>query len=276
VDEVVPHSPSARLVSKLDQYDKITAINGQKVESPEKFYSLILGQFQQEIKLDLLSRNGINRSVYLTPVSTEEFRDLTYNYRVEMARAQVDKLSDGKIAYFHLSQITPKSLDHFEAELLKYSKGRDGMILDLRGNIGGTEHDRLIQILSRRKYISHRPRHGKPGFDADVVVPPNLTVLIDERTSSDAEIVAQGIRELGLGEIVGVRSYGAVIGTEQKTLLNGATLSIPSVGWFSMSGDNLENNGVQPDFVIPLDLTAADKGEDNQLKEATERLLQRM
>jgi tricorn protease len=214
--------------------------------------------------------------VYLTPVTTDEFRDLTYSHRIETARKQVRDQSKDKIAYFHLGQITPKSLDHFEAELLKYARGREGMILDLRGNIGGAAHDRLIQVLSRREYISHKPRHGLPGFDGSVIVPPKITVLIDENTSSDAEIVAQGIRELGLGEIVGVRSYGAVIGTEQHTLLNGATLSIPTVGWFSMTGDNLENNGVQPDFVIPLDLTSAEKGEDNQLKEATERLLHRL
>ncbi len=276
VADVVPHSPSSRLISKVDKHDKITAVNGTKLESSEDIYSHLLGQAQQEVKLDLISRNGISRSVYLTPVTTDEYRELTYKEKVEQLRSQVSQQSRGKIAYFHLGQITPKSLDRFEAELLKYAEGRQGLILDLRGNIGGAAHDRLINILSRREYISHRPRHGSPGYDGSAVVPPHITVLIDERTSSDAEIVAQGIRELGLGEIVGQRSYGAVIGTEQHTLLNGATLSIPTVGWFSMTGDNLENNGVQPDFVIPLDLTAAEKGEDNQLKETVERMLGRL
>lgn len=275
VDKVLPQSPSSRLVSRIEKTDKITSVNGDKLQSSEDIYALLLGQAQREVKLEVMSRNGITRPVYLTPVSTEEFRELAYNYRVESAREMVSEQSDDKIAYFHLSQITPRSLDRFEAELLKYAQGREGLILDLRGNVGGAAHDRLIQILSRREYISHRPRHGKPGFDGSVVVPPHITVLIDEQTSSDAEIVAQGIRELKLGEIVGVRSYGAVIGTEQHTLLNGATLSIPTVGWFSMSGDNLENNGVLPDFVIPLDLTSAEKGDDNQLREATQRLMQR-
>lgn len=74
---------------------------------------------------------------------------------------------------------------------------------------------------------------------------------------------------------MGTPTYGAVIGAEKCQLPNGSTMSIPTLGWYDLQGNNLENRGVQPDHVIPLNLTRAEKGEDNQLEAAIQLLLGR-
>lgn len=157
-------------------------------------------------------------------------------------------------------------------ELRQYGSGKQALIVDVRGNSGGSEHDRFLQLLARKQYITHKPRTGVAGEDAPLAVPGPVALLVDERTSSDAEILAQGFRELKIGEIIGVTTHGAVIGTEVQPLLDGSTLKIPTVGWFTLAGQNLENHGVSPDVAVPRDLNRADRGEDNQLDEAIQRV----
>jgi tricorn protease len=147
------------------------------------------------------------------------------------------------------------------------------LILDIRGNVGGANHDKLLEFLSRKSYVTHKPRHGSPGQDSPAATDVPIVLLIDERTTSDAEIFAQGFRELGLGTIIGTATYGAVLGTEHHTLIDGSTFTLPSVGWYTIKGDALENQGVAPDSAIPLDLTRFERGEDSQLEEAVKFLM---
>jgi tricorn protease len=147
------------------------------------------------------------------------------------------------------------------------------LILDIRGNVGGANHDKLLEFLSRKSYVTHRPRYGSPGQDSPVAADVPIVLLIDELTTSDAEIFAQGFRELGLGTIIGTTTYGAVLGTEHHNLIDGATFTLPSVGWYTLQGEALENRGVAPDSAVSLDLTRLERGEDNQLEEAVKFLM---
>lgn len=271
--EILPGSPAARSISDIREFDKITAVNGVKLESRVDPFRPFYGTVGREVRIDLINRSGLTRSVALTPLAPAEHRHLVEQSRIAQSRARVDKLSNGRIAYFKLSQISPKALDRFETELREFADGKKGIIIDIRGNVGGAEHDRLLAMLARRGYIEHRPRYGQSGVDAALAVDAPIALLIDERTSSDGEIVAQGFQELGLGETIGVTTMGAVIGTESIPLLDGGWLSIPTVGWYSLGGVNLENRGVSPTVAVPFDLNAAEKGEDNQLMEAVARIL---
>ena len=99
-----------------------------------------------------------------------------------------------------------------------------------------------------------------------------MTVLQNERSASNAEMFPEGFRTLGLGKIVGVPTYGAVIGTGAYRLLDGSTLRTPSFGVFTAKGISFENYGVQPDIYI--DNTPADflAGHDRQIEKAVDSL----
>jgi tricorn protease len=67
-------------------------------------------------------------------------------------------------------------------------------------------------------------------------------------------------------------TYGAVIGTGSFTLLDGETLRTPGSGVTTARGEDMENYGVVPDFVIdntPPDFLA---GHDRQVEKAIEVL----
>ena len=94
----------------------------------------------------------------------------------------------------------------------------------------------------------------------------------NERSTSDAEVFPDGIRTLKLGKVVGVTTYGAVIGTGSYRLLDGSQIRTPSFGVYTASGISFENYGVQPDVLVdngPADFLA---GHDRQIEKAVEVL----
>jgi tricorn protease len=99
-----------------------------------------------------------------------------------------------------------------------------------------------------------------------------MVVMQNERSASDAEMFPDGFRALGLGKLVGMPTYGAVIGTGAHRLIDGSSIRTPSAGVYTAKGVNMENYGVPPDIYVdntPPDFLA---GRDAQLEKAIEIL----
>ena len=84
----------------------------------------------------------------------------------------------------------------------------------------------------------------------------------------------EGFRTLGLGKVIGVTTYGAVIGTGSHRLLDGSSIRTPGVGVYTGKGENMENYGVPPDVYIDNDPNSFLDGRDVQLEKAVEVLRQ--
>ena len=132
------------------------------------------------------------------------------------------------------------SLRKFERDLLD-NLGKKALLIDERFNGGGGIDQELLEILNqRKKYESYR------GRDSVVVPRPvetfygPMAVLQNERSASDAEMFPEGFRTLGLGKLVGMPTYGAVIGTGSYRLLDGSTIRVPSVGVYTAKGQDFE------------------------------------
>ena len=163
------------------------------------------------------------------------------------------------------------SLQKFERDLaeLHFKKA---LIVDQRFNPGGGIDQELLEILQQKQYQYTRVR------DSIQITRPlraffgPLVVMQNERSTSDAEVSPDGVRTLKLGKVVGVTTYGAVIGTGSYTLMDGSAIRTPGSGLWNVNGTNLENYGVPPDVYV--DNTPADflAGMDAQLKKAVEVL----
>ena len=99
-----------------------------------------------------------------------------------------------------------------------------------------------------------------------------MVVMQNERSASDAEMFPQGFKDLGLGKVVGVPTYGAVIGTGSYTLLDGSSIRTPGSGVWTVRGENMENFGVQPDVYVDNTPNDFVKGRDMQIEKAIEVL----
>jgi len=97
-----------------------------------------------------------------------------------------------------------------------------------------------------------------------------VVALTDECAGSDGDIVTAAIKILGLGPVVGARTWGGVIGYDNEhELVEGTLITVPRLAfWFDGLGWGVENHGVDPDVeVIPSpDDWAA--GRDVQLEAA--------
>ncbi len=206
----------------------------------------------------------------ITPISAWELSSLSYDAWIDRNRRIVSGRTGDRVGYLHIPGMNSESVEGFLRDLFAEGLERDGMIIDIRDNGGGSTHDQILRQLSRPGYLQSRQRSGLSTLQPLGVWQKPVVLLINERCYSDAEIFPAGWKALGIGPVIGNTTFGAVIGTNDLDLVDGTGFRVPSEGWYTLEGINLENCGVTPDvFVIemPDDFGA---GRDRQLDEAIE------
>jgi tricorn protease len=254
--------------------DLILAVNGKELKTRDNYWEDFNVLTGQKFDFTVNSKPTFEGSwnLALEPLSASEQDGLQYERWVDNRRAIVDKASGGTIGYLHIRDMEDASLRRFEQELIE-NLDKKALIIDVRFNGGGGIDQDLLRILNQhRRYESSRARDS-----SDVPRPSEgffgpMVVLQNERSASDAEMFPDGFRALGLGKVVGVPTYGAVIGTGEYELLDGSTIRTPEIGIYTESGQNMENYGVPPD--VSVDNTPADflAGRDRQVEKAVQVL----
>ena len=220
------------------------------------------------------SGSGKNaREVEIRPVGSGAVRNLMYDDRIRTNRARVDEMSGGRVGYLHIAGMGVGNLFQFQEDLFAQGTGKDGLIVDIRGNGGGSVHDEILKFLDRRAYGYTTGRTRPPTANPLELWSRPLVLLIDETCYSDAEIFPMGWKALDLGPVVGVPTYGAVIGTNDLPLIDGTMFRVPGSGWFDLADRNLENWGIEPDIYVESPPEEASLGHDAQLETAVETIL---
>lgn len=147
--------------------------------------------------------------------------------------------------------------------------------MDVRENGGGHVSELILEKLSRKVTGWIQARGHEPmRYPEDSPRGPVVTVT-DEFAGSDGDIVSAGIKNRGIGPLVGVRTWGGVIGIDQRySLVDGTVVTQPRYSfWLEGHGWGVENHGVDPDVevvITPQDRTA---DRDPQLEKAVELAL---
>jgi tricorn protease len=277
VVHVYKQGPADHDYIKIRPGDYVLAIDGHPLKAGDNYwrrYAYAPGN-RMEFTVNAKPTADGAWSAKVTPVSSIQQTNLEYEKWVSDRRTMVDKISGGQIGYLHIRQMNDVALRQFERDLAMLH-AKKALVIDQRFNPGGGIDQELLQILQQRQYQYTRVRDSvhvtRPlrGFFGPMVVMQN------ERSTSDAEVFPDGFRTLKLGKVVGVTTYGAVIGTGSYTLMDGSQLRTPSSGLWNVQGTNLENYGVPPDVYV--DNTPEDflKGRDAQLEKAVEVLKEEM
>jgi tricorn protease len=274
ISAILPKGPADHEWVKLHVGDYILAVNGIELRTPDDvwtLFNLVPGRRFEFTVNSKPQRDGA-WTVLLDPLSGGALSELQYEQWVDARKEMVKKLSHGQIGYLHIRAMDAASLDKFQRDLLD-NLDKKALIIDERFNGGGGIDQELLEILSQhKKYESWRGRDSvempRPveGFFGP------MAVLQNERSASNAEMFPEGFRTLGLGKIIGVPTYGAVIGTGAYRLLDGSSIRTPSFGVYTAQGISFENYGVQPDVLV--DNSPADflSGHDRQIEKAVEVL----
>ena len=122
----------------------------------------------------------------------------------------------------------------------------------------------------RKAWFFFQPRVGNPTWNMQYAFRGHMVVLCDENTASDGEAFAEGFRRLGLGKVIGTRTWGGEVWLSQSNfLVDRGIATAAETGVFGPDGDWLiEGHGVDPDVVVDNPPHGTFKGEDAQLEAA--------
>ncbi len=151
------------------------------------------------------------RRVVIVPLYDD--RRLRYQDWVAGRRAFVRTRSDGRVGYLHVPDMMGEGWAHLHRDL-RAEMGRDALIVDVRGNRGGHTSQLIVEKLARRIIGWKIPRHLRPYSYPQEARRGPLVALTDEFAGSDGDIVTAAIKSLGLGPVIGTRTWGGVVGID--------------------------------------------------------------
>ncbi len=277
VKRIVTESPATLLETKILPGDRLTKVNGVTVQETKNRESYFIQPSMDEELSLTFDRNGTAIEVKIHPTAYTTIRNLMHDEWMDKNQARVDAKSNKRIAYIHMKNMGGGELQHFLEQMVSEGHQREGLILDLRYNTGGNVHDEVLKFLSQRTYLNWKYREGKLSRQSNFgPADKPIVLLINEQSLSDAEMTAQGFKQLGLGTVIGTETYRWIIFTSGKGLVDGSFYRLPSWGCYTLDGKNLERTGVSPD--INIDNTFKDRldGKDPQLDRAIDEVMKRL
>jgi tricorn protease len=253
--------------------DELMAVDGQPVDPVRGPWPLLAGTAGQPVELTVRPPAGEPRRVVVIPLRNE--RRLRYQDWVAGRRALVRELGQGRLGYLHIPDMMGEGWAHLHRDM-RTEVARDGLIFDVRGNNGGHISQLVVEKLARRVIAWGMGRWERPETYPLEARRGPLVTLADEFAGSDGDIVTAAIRLLGLGPVVGTRTWGGVIGIDgYQDLVDGTSITVPQYAFSFMEyGWSVENYGVDPDVEV---LNTPDDGaarRDPQLETAIQLALE--
>lgn len=276
---ILPNSPAETAQQPLREGDRIITINGVTLGRSTNYFELIAGQTGKKTVFEVIGADGKKRTAEIKGAGFGLIRDLGYQWWIDTRRQIVDSLSDGKLAYVHLDAMGSGNLRDFKQELVNLAEKKDGLVIDVRYNRGGSIAVFLLEILTNQTYIYRNfvggPLVSENKHRSKALEKPSI-LIINEASFSNAEIFASGYRQLGLGKIVGMPTSGGVIGTSSFHLIDGTRIRRPSWGCYTADMENLENIPRYPDITVDFDVADEVLDNDPQLMRAVTELLKQL
>jgi tricorn protease len=251
----------------------ILAVNGQPVPAEWGPGPLLANQSGQPVELTVHDAGAPSPRRVLVPTLTDE-RPLRYREWVEANRDRVHSDTAGRAGYVHIPDMMAKGFAEFHRGYHREVE-RDALVIDARYNQGGHVSGLLLEKLARRRigYDVVRWGHTKPYLGDSPAGP--LVLLTNEWAGSDGDIFTHGFQMLGLGPVVGTRTWGGVIGIELTLpLVDGTVTTQPQYAyWFADVGWGVENHGADPDHMVVIGPGDYATGRDPQLEKGIELVL---
>ncbi|WP_033215943.1 S41 family peptidase [Kitasatospora phosalacinea] len=267
-------SPLAAPGAAIRPGDAVLAVNGRPVDPVSGPAPLLAGTADQPVELTVGGKDGGERHPVVVPLDDEEA--LRYHDWVAGRRAAVRELSGGRLGYLHVPDMQSAGWAQLHRDL-RFEMSLEGVVLDLRENRGGHTSQLIVEKLARRIVGWNHGRdlaHPDP-YPGDAPRGP-VVALADEFSGSDGDIVNAAIQALGIGPVVGTRTWGGVIGIDSRyTLVDGTLVTQPKYSyWVEGYGWHLENRGVTPDVEVPIAPHDWAAGRDPQLETAVRLALE--
>ncbi len=275
IAEIIEGGPLERDETKIEAGVVIEAIDGSTIGAGENWYPLLNHKSGELIRLSLLDpESGKHWQETVKPISGGSLQQLLYRRWVRSRRAEVDRLSDGRLGYAHIRGMGDGPYREIYEEVFGRHTEKEGIILDTRFNGGGNLVEALTTFLSGEVYATSVPRGRVIGTEPGGRWTKPSIVVMNEGNYSDAHCFPLAYTGLEIGETVGMQVPGTCTAVWWETLQDRALFfGIPEVGHLDIHGDMSENKHLDPDHEVDNDPALEAKGRDQQLETAVEVLL---
>ncbi|MCP4899600.1 MAG: peptidase S41 [bacterium] len=275
IAEIIYGSPLQQAESKIASGTIIEAIDGAAIAAGSNWYRLLNHKAGQPVRLSLLNPDTADRwQEKVKPISQGNEAGLLYKRWVRSRRAEVERLSNGRLGYAHLRGMNDGSYREMFEEIFGRDVDKEGIVIDTRFNGGGNLVEALTVFLTGEVYFRAFPRGQELGVEPALRWTKPSIVVMNEGNYSDAHCFPAAYTSLGIGETVGMQVTGTCTSVWWERLQDPTLVfGIPMVGYIDNEGDIVENKHLDPDYMVDNDPKLESQGRDEQLEKAVEVLL---
>ena len=257
--------------------DLVVAVDGRPVDPAAGPAAGLIGAAGKPVELTL-RRDGEDRRAVVVPLPSEEA--LRYQDWVAGRSAYVREQSGGRLGYVHVPDMMSLGWAQLHREL-RLATEAEGLVVDVRYNRGGHISQLVLERLARKVVgwtVTRHVEHPQPYPEQSPRGP--VVFVANEFSGSDGDIVNAGAQAMGLGPVVGMRTWGGVVGIDGRfSLVDGTAITQPRYAFWLQGHDwAVENHGVDPDIEVvhtPADHVREAEA-DPQLDRAVAEALQQL
>ncbi len=271
-------SPLTQVGVDVKAGEYIIAIDGKDLKEVKDIYAILAGKANTPVELTINGSPVVSgsRKVLIRTIDNE--LQLYYFNWVQENIRKVSEATNGEVGYLHIPDMVTFGLNEF----VKYyypQLTKRALIIDGRGNGGGNVSPMIIERLRREIIRVSAPRNVEEVSGTPRGMTGPMVLLINQYSASDGDLFPYAFKKLGIGTVIGVRTWGGVTGIRGSLpFVDNGNLNKPEYGTYSSETGQwiIEGHGVDPDIEIDNDPYREFMGTDDQLNKAIEVILQQL
>jgi tricorn protease len=269
--------PLARPDIAVKEGDFLLAIDGIPLKAGEDYFKLLQTTPGRKIKVTVNAAPAMAgaKTYEVEPVRSDS--QLRYFRWIDGNIKAIDKATGGRVGYMHINAMGGGGVGEFD-KYWRAFRYKEAVIIDVRRNGGGWTEYFLIDKLERQLVAFNNLRDMVPFRYPGAAGNGNYVVISNENNGSDGEAFVEHFKARQLGTVVGVPSWGGLVGivNQQLTIDNGSVEQSNNAFYGREGTWWVENHGADPDIRVDNDPASVLAGRDLQLERAIEVALEKI
>ena len=265
-----------RVGVNIKEGDVLLAVNNKRADMKNPPHQLLINQANSELMLTFKGKKkSETKNVMVKALSSEN--SARYREWVESNRQAVSDATNGRVGYIHVPNMGAEGYSEFHRYYFAEAE-KESIIIDVRYNGGGHVSPLLLEKLARKRIAYNINRWGAPEPYPHESVLGSIIAITNEYAGSDGDIFSHCYKLMGLGQLIGKRTWGGVVGIwPRHKLVDGSVTTQPEFSfWFVDVGWGVENYGTDPDVEVEYAPQDWANKNDPQLKKAIELIMAEM
>jgi tricorn protease len=269
--------PLVRPDIAVKEGDFVLAIDGTALHAGDDYFKLLQTTPGRKIKVTVNAKPSLTgaKTYEVEPIRNDTA--LRYYRWIDGNIKAIDKATGGRVGYMHINAMGGGGIGEFD-KYWRAFRYKDGVIIDVRRNSGGWTEYFLIDKLERQLVAYNNLRNMVPFRYPGSAGNGNYVVISNENNGSDGEAFVEHFKARQLGPVVGVPSWGGLVGivNRQVTIDNGSVEQSNNAFYGREGTWWVENHGADPDILVDNDPGSVLAGRDLQLEKAIAVMLEKI